>query len=1055
MLSSRRHQYHVATEDIMAKNRLSFSHVPLYGRDDEIQRLEQSYHRVQHGQNEAVFVDAGAGTGKTALVEYVYKEWDLYASGKFSKPHEIEPDAPFAAILEALNKLCVRLAEAVPSFHLLKINLRRYLRDDAGLLLDLLPRLKDLIGSSPSDTLTQASTETSEKPPAWSFQRIKKALCTLLKAVCSWEMPVIIFIDNLQWIDPESLELLKHILLNEDIQGLLFVGAYRTAEVGYLHPLSMFFREVQLKNDRHDEEVDLIRITPIKLLDLFLPFTNALISDALRIDGAASYSLTEVIHKKTLGNPRHTSRILRLMQAEGMIFKNEERTKWTYDLERINLEVVNSVVDLLGENMESVLGDNVVTVKTAACLGACVKVEVLKEILDDQDNETIHEGLKDVAAQGIIEFFEDEKYFSFTDERLRNAAFALCDDREAFQLDLGMTLLERYKKDKETEEWSLLRATALLDGVYQRMDAKAKSELAELNLEAGGRMYRQTTFPKALTFAKAGLSIVDESLGWTSHYQTTLRLHTLVANTRVRLGEKGVSDWLTNEIIPHAKELDDKLPLYIAQLGAMSNDGKESSSIPFAIRCLRELGVRFPKNPTKAMVTMEILKTRVLTRKDTEERVRSLESVDSAKVSAAVTFLHSIVQVGYFVGRELQCMIAGLRMLRLCLRHGKTEGLSIGLAMYGIALSLSGNFKEASRFGHLALEVTDRNPQFAAAKPMAHTFVQYFLAHLFEQLHEGVDSVLYGYNTAMQIGDHAGATACASLYGGLCFLTGRPLMRSTIDLESLTSQLSPLTQTDGLWMLRLYWQTALNLSGTSPNPVVLTGKAMDVTDAEALDSPKVHWAMWQLKLVIAVVFQDRALTKTALDYLHDHRSDFRTPLCGPTRMALECMAARDLIEQDPANKGNTKRRTAIIKAYLKESEKFPRETTRHAMFFISAEKAILEKKNSHIIQDWFNKAIYTSSVAGNKLMAALGNERAGLYFLGEDVADSSQATVGNNYLQKALDAYRTWGAVGKVAALVRQHDFLAATMDEQTTQSSLDVLTGRGYHGSVCSSQSQ
>jgi len=64
-----------------------------------------------------------------------------------------------------------------------------------------------------------------------SISRMHYAVRRLLKIICSQFKGVVLFIDDLQWSDIATLDLLKSIVLDGEIRSLLIVGAYREDEV--------------------------------------------------------------------------------------------------------------------------------------------------------------------------------------------------------------------------------------------------------------------------------------------------------------------------------------------------------------------------------------------------------------------------------------------------------------------------------------------------------------------------------------------------------------------------------------------------------------------------------------------------------------------------------------------------------------------------------------------------------------------------------------------------------------------------------------------------------
>mmetsp|Transcript_20459 Transcript_20459/g.42895 ORF Transcript_20459/g.42895 Transcript_20459/m.42895 type:complete len:211 (-) Transcript_20459:425-1057(-) len=125
--------------------------------------------------------------------------------------------------------------------------------------------------------------------------RMQYAIRRFMKTVCS-HLPVVFFIDDLQWADDSSLDLLLSLQGDVDINSLLLVGAYRDDELHDGHPLAIRLREV--------ESVD-STIIKIALANLDQKTTQSMVAEVLRMEDREDdvNSLATIIYRKTGGNP--------------------------------------------------------------------------------------------------------------------------------------------------------------------------------------------------------------------------------------------------------------------------------------------------------------------------------------------------------------------------------------------------------------------------------------------------------------------------------------------------------------------------------------------------------------------------------------------------------------------------------------------------------------------------------------------------------------------------------------------------------------------------------
>ena len=107
-------------------------------------------------------------------------------------------------------------------------DIRQALGPNAQLVIDLVPDVKLIIG--PQEPV-------ADLPPQQAQARFHRALQRFVGVFARSEHPLVLFVDDLQWLDRASLDLLRNLATHDEGMHLLLVGAYRENEVGPTHPL--------------------------------------------------------------------------------------------------------------------------------------------------------------------------------------------------------------------------------------------------------------------------------------------------------------------------------------------------------------------------------------------------------------------------------------------------------------------------------------------------------------------------------------------------------------------------------------------------------------------------------------------------------------------------------------------------------------------------------------------------------------------------------------------------------------------------------------------------
>src|SRR5262249_13877672 len=140
------------------------------------------------------------------------------------------------------------------------------------------------------------------------------------------EHPLALFLDDLQWLDAATLDLLEDLLSRSDLRNLLLIGAFRDNEVTATHPLMR-----KLEAIRTTGRVQDIKLAPLTANDL-----GNLVADSLRCDAGQARELAELVHAKTDGNPFFVIQFLHVLADEGLLALDHERARWSWDLGAIH-----------------------------------------------------------------------------------------------------------------------------------------------------------------------------------------------------------------------------------------------------------------------------------------------------------------------------------------------------------------------------------------------------------------------------------------------------------------------------------------------------------------------------------------------------------------------------------------------------------------------------------------------------------------------------------------------------------------------------------------------
>ncbi|MBR0697835.1 ATP-binding sensor histidine kinase [Bradyrhizobium lablabi] len=466
----------------------------LYGRDLEVDTLLTAFDRiVGGGRAELVLVSGYSGIGKSAVVNELHKPLvpprGLFASGKSD---QYKRDIPHASLAQAFQSL-IRglLSQNEKDLRKWQDELREALGPNGLLLVDLVPELKHVIGEQPP---------VPELPPQEAQRRFQIAFRRFIGVFARPEHPLALFLDDMQWLDVATLDLLEDLLTRNDLQHLLLIGAYRDNEVNATHPL---VRKLEAIRQAGAAVQDIV-LTPLSRDDL-----GRLLVDSLHCQLERAAPLADLIHEKTTGNPFFAIQFISTLADDRLLTFDYRARRWVWDLLRIRAKgFTDNVVELMVEKLKRLPPETQEVLQQFACMGNSAEFEMLR--MGYQGSvEDMHDHLWEAVRSGLI--FRADNSYGFLHDRVQEAAYSLIPKelRAEAHLRIGMLLAEHTSAEKR-EEAIFEIVNQLNRGSHLITSVEDRERVAELNLIAGRRAKLSTAYDSALKYLRAGRALLAE-----------------------------------------------------------------------------------------------------------------------------------------------------------------------------------------------------------------------------------------------------------------------------------------------------------------------------------------------------------------------------------------------------------------------------------------------------------------------------------------------------------------------------------------------------------------
>jgi len=989
----------------------------LYGRENEVNTLLQAFERVSLGKTEMMLVAGYSGVGKTALVREVHKPMTekrgYFAAGKFD---QFQKNIPYSAITQAFNEFCrYLLMESAETLANWQTKILNAVGNNGQIIIDVIPDLELVIGTQPA----VAKVGTTE-----AQNRFLMFFLNFVKALCDREHPYILFIDDLQWVDSASLALLKNMMLDDEIQHLLIIGAYRDNEVDNSHPFMKAVDELKKAN---------VSITTIFLANLLKEDVNHLLQDTLKCFAKRSQALTDLIYQKTQGNAFFTHQFLQTLYDEALLRFDFEQHQWQWDVEKIAAQnITDNVVELMANQIDKLPSSTSAALQKAACIGNQFDLSILAIIYEQDQNETLSV-LHPAVAEGLIQPL-DENYkhldtagksqFKFLHDRAQQAAYARIDDKQkqAVHLQIGRLLLKNTPADVlEDKVFEIIghfnHSIGLINNQAERL------KIAQLNLLAGQKAKKATAYGAAVNYLTVGRECLTEN-SWESEYDLTLNLFTQATEAAYLSGDFQQLEQLAQAVLQQARTLSDEVKVCEIQIQAKAAQNQHRMAIKIALIFLKRSGIRFPEEPTQEDVGLALQKMQISLSGKPIQSLIDLPMMTNPHKILAMCVMEAVSTPAYHVLPKLMILLI-LKQVDLSLEYGNVSETTFSYVCYGFILcGVVSDIESGYQFGLLSLELLEKLGENGLKARVIQIFNS-LVRHWKEHVRETLQPLLGSYKIGLETGDIEFAAYSIYLYTYYSYSIGQSFLILEPEIAQYSHAVAQLKQKGILNWNNLLWQVVLNLMGHSNDPCRLTGEVYDETIQlpllqQANDRTGIHHLHIH-KCILHYLFQEYAPAvenaKIAGEHLDGVTSTLWVVIFHFYDSLVRLAVYPSLSQQE---------QEAVLTKVSANQQKM-KLWAEHAPMNFQHKYDLVEAEHSRVLgedgdaREFYDKAIELAHENEYLNEEALAHELAGQFYLAKGQTKFAQVC-----LYEAHYAYQQWGALAKVKDLESRYpQFLA------------------------------
>ena len=463
-----------------------------------------------------------------------------FVRGKF----QLQRVSPYPAFAEALRDFFQQIVRQTSMGYnkskahkprnekTLRQEIQKAVGDELGLLAASIPALAVFLSQTGQFLPVNSYSSGPE-----SLRRFRAVFCKMMASICSPEHPLVLFLDDLQWADAESLQLLSSLLEDTSIQGLAIVGACRDNEVSLDDNLAILLRDLEDRHDLNIFEVALKGLSKgavhqvnergmasspefrssenmhLSLMSFVLPNLSVqMVADTFNVDVEQCAAPTKFLYESCRGHSLHTIELMRTLQSNNVIEKQNNGLAFDEDKAReISVKAGKDALQLVKNLIHSLPSKTQEWLSTASLIGADFDAETMTLLC-----QVTSENCSECALRaGLIiknQYHDGSKRYRFAHDVVQQASLEIIDAgaRTHKHLDIGLRLWEEFTVKDCVEQNAIMIASQLRHCVDLFAEEQTKVDAADLFLKASKQASLASSFQSAASFLQLARSLLPK-----------------------------------------------------------------------------------------------------------------------------------------------------------------------------------------------------------------------------------------------------------------------------------------------------------------------------------------------------------------------------------------------------------------------------------------------------------------------------------------------------------------------------------------------------------------
>ncbi len=698
----------LATHDFSRFLRLTST---LYGRENTLKSLQHTLtHPIKN--NEPIVLIAGhGGTGKSALAQQLIPQKNdiIFTKGKFEQSKDNLPYSAFIQIIKSL--IDSLLSESESNFNYYKRKIHNTLGENASIITELVPSFSAIVGQQPKQISLGAEG---------TKHRFYSAIGDFFHIFSQEEKQLTILIDDLQWADLASHNLLRQAVKKNWFNGIRVIICYRNNQIEENIELQKTLQILSSNNETNEHT----------LQNLTLKSITQLLADTLSMPENTVTTLSYALLSITNGNPFFIRQLLSSMYNSETLWADTTKKTWQWITPNHNgTNEKSGTSSLIDEILDKLTNKQLSTLHHGLHLGSKFNLTDIAIVLEAKENELIKQ-LAHLTDVGLLS--HDGEIYYCRHDRLQQAILQRIPTTQKQKIHLSIANSFSKKLSENNKKQRLLEITNHLNNATCLLTTQTETlNQFNLNYQATMQSLNNGAYEQALHYINIATQTLNQApkAEKKTHYFDTriLQARCQYLNSLYPAAKKNII-----ELFIHAENYHQKTTCYTIFKNTLISEGKDYPEvISLGLSILQQDGAEISSNVDEIKKINSNLKKEInyaLKNKKISNLLDTPKLEDRKKIDQ-LKLLSDLWEAAYYGADKNLIHYCILSSVTISIHYGNCSESAFGYVLYGMMLTLEEDYEQAYEFGHLALLLNKKNNDSIMFPKVTNLFCNYINFH--------------------------------------------------------------------------------------------------------------------------------------------------------------------------------------------------------------------------------------------------------------------------------------------------------------------------------------